>query len=432
MGISEKLAYLNETKNQIKSALNTPYNVFRDYPTLISKYVKNQPKSIVEGSSAICENAIDLPCNVTVNGNSYQETTETSPSTENPSEIEVITECSLVQRGKNIFVPTYKVDDIHINVINSTLNLTDDEYQFTATGKDMYFGQITSKGNGYTNSRGTLYNVKGKSKIYLLLTNSEFVSNYINAYDSNKKSLGFSRINSYRGSYNIPEGAEYITLRIGYSNATVGKTYKTKVMLSFEEITDYEKYKEPKTIAIDLAGEKLAKVNLEDNLIIGVNGSVNAKKITKEYILTGDETSLIENYVTKGLFQITLDNVSTDLTKVRAKSNYLKGTTGEIIRQTEGNYLVSTYDSNRIFFKINDFANDLQGFRAWLKEKYNAGTPLRILYETTEPTTIELPSIEPITLFEGTNVFELITNLGTTIKVEYIVNAEKLMKARVN
>lgn len=25
MGISEKLAYLNETKNQIKSALNTPY-----------------------------------------------------------------------------------------------------------------------------------------------------------------------------------------------------------------------------------------------------------------------------------------------------------------------------------------------------------------------------------------------------------------------
>lgn len=76
MGISEKLAYLNETKNQIKSALNTPYNVFRDYPTLISKYVKNQPKSIVEGSTAICENAIDLPCTITVNGNSYQETTE--------------------------------------------------------------------------------------------------------------------------------------------------------------------------------------------------------------------------------------------------------------------------------------------------------------------------------------------------------------------
>ena len=76
MSIENKLTYLNETKNQIKSALNTPYNVFRDYPTLISKYVKNQPKSIVEGSSAICENAVALPCNIDVNGNSYQETTE--------------------------------------------------------------------------------------------------------------------------------------------------------------------------------------------------------------------------------------------------------------------------------------------------------------------------------------------------------------------
>lgn len=76
MSIENKLTYLNETKNQIKSALNTPYNVFRDYPTLISKYVKNQPKSIVEGSNAICENAVALPCNIDVNGNSYQETTE--------------------------------------------------------------------------------------------------------------------------------------------------------------------------------------------------------------------------------------------------------------------------------------------------------------------------------------------------------------------
>ena len=76
MSIENKLTYLNETKNQIKSALNTPYNVFRDYPILISKYVKNQPKSIVEGSSAICENAVALPCNIDVNGNSYQETTE--------------------------------------------------------------------------------------------------------------------------------------------------------------------------------------------------------------------------------------------------------------------------------------------------------------------------------------------------------------------
>lgn len=41
---AEKLSYLNETKTKIKNALETPYNVFRDYPAMIKKYIDNQPR----------------------------------------------------------------------------------------------------------------------------------------------------------------------------------------------------------------------------------------------------------------------------------------------------------------------------------------------------------------------------------------------------
>lgn len=72
---AEKLKYLNETKAEIKNALETPYNVMRDYPELIKKYIDNQPTKVV--NDGICSNAVDLPVKaVEIEGNSYQETTE--------------------------------------------------------------------------------------------------------------------------------------------------------------------------------------------------------------------------------------------------------------------------------------------------------------------------------------------------------------------
>ena len=71
----EKLKYLNETKAEIKNALETPYNVMRDYPELIKKYIDNQPTKVV--TDGICGNAVDVPVKVIeINGNIRQETTE--------------------------------------------------------------------------------------------------------------------------------------------------------------------------------------------------------------------------------------------------------------------------------------------------------------------------------------------------------------------
>lgn len=73
--IAEKLKYLNETKAEIKNALETPYNVMRDYPELIKKYIDNQPTKVV--TDGICGNAVDVPVKaIEINGNIRQETTE--------------------------------------------------------------------------------------------------------------------------------------------------------------------------------------------------------------------------------------------------------------------------------------------------------------------------------------------------------------------
>lgn len=71
---AEKLSYLNETKTKIKNALETPSNTFRDYPTLIKKYIDNQPTKIV--TDGICNNAVELPIvSLGADGNSEQEAT---------------------------------------------------------------------------------------------------------------------------------------------------------------------------------------------------------------------------------------------------------------------------------------------------------------------------------------------------------------------
>lgn len=312
--------------------------------------------------------------------------------------------------GANIFVPTYKVGEESINCVNSTLALQGDEYTLVATGKDMYFGEVVSAGKQYRSSMGTLYNVKGKSKIHLLLTNSKLVSNYITAYDSNKNSLGFSSIKSYRGSYDIPEEAEYITLRFGYANAIVGETYKTKVMLSFEEINNiFKPYHEPKLYPIDLQGNNLAKVgDIKDLLKIYKNGEIEIEKKINKVMLDSSENWTKTNDTTASVFA---------LNNYIFTSNYGANGTGYC------NYFIYQFANreNLFYFGYNNniticmpTSYTLDNFKTWLLT-HNT----EVYYQLVEPQTISLSNIEPIELWEGTNNFELITNLDTTMKMIY-------------
>ena len=205
--------------------------------------------------------------------------------------------------------------------------------------------------------------------------------------------------------------------------------------------TPIEPYHTPIVHPIDLAGNSLAKVGeIADKLKIGVNGSVKiGDKVIKEYVFTGDE--IWDRFTVAG-----------STTNYRHHASFMRGLivgppTNADISNVLCNMLIAK-SPNQTYFSQEGISIDPDGtiriysnktkemttdeFKNWLKSLYEAGTPLRILYETTEPTTIDLPSIEPITLFEGTNVFELITNLGTTLAVTYKVSNKSRLEALEN
>lgn len=237
MGTTEqKLEYLATTKTKIKDSINLTgagitNEPFRQYAVkLKDAYVdiinngtdtlyNNFPKVSGSGTDLSLQNTYEAPMRSTLKGNTSQ----------------------VQLSGKNKLNPVIVNDGTNILQQRCSVSVSDDEFTFVASGTDMYFGNVASSGNNYANNLGILIEVPtNATKVYMMATNSDFNTLFVCFYDSNKVSLGFRQVES--GNVNIISGAKYINVRIGKNNATSGTTYKTKVMVSFEEITTYEQY----------------------------------------------------------------------------------------------------------------------------------------------------------------------------------------------
>lgn len=196
-----------------------------------------------------------------------------------------------------------------------------------------------------------------------------------------------------------------------WTNVT-GKTYNNETFyLQLEEgseATPFEPPIEPIVHSIDLAGEKLAKVGeIADLLNIGVDGRVSIEKKT---VL--DISNNSENWISvKPSIGVFIKNVQGISKNSNIVSNIYQKVYDQVWETMENGKCFAL--NNQILIKDNRFSS-----LADLSNQYSQ-TPLQLLYPTTKSQTITLPSIEPITLFEGTNVFELVTNLGTTMAVTY-------------
>ena len=151
--------------------------------------------------------------------------------------------------------------------------------------------------------------------------------------------------------------------------------------------------------------------NIKDELNI-IDGQVVINKKIDKVVLKSSDSSLLENSSTKGLFQITLSNVSIDLSNVRAKSTYFKGINGSSITSSDNS--VCTYSGNRIMFTYKEFANNITGLKTWLDEN----NP-EVYYELATPETIELENCN-IPLFEGVNHITLVEDVETNTSIKYL------------
>lgn len=179
----------------------------------------------------------------------------------------------------------------------------------------------------------------------------------------------------------------------------------TNVIITIDnEDMTYEPYHEPIITPINLQGNILSKVgDVKDVLKINRNGEVKIKKNTwEETINTSDLVTLPNN--NKGLVLTTSKKKPTNY----GNNDYL--VTNAQRNRTFNDGTVYQNPSNFVF--VGSSTDTLETIKA----KFNGG---KILYQLATPQTITLPSISPIELWQGTNIFSLVTNLDTEIELEY-------------
>ena len=174
-------------------------------------------------------------------------------------------------------------------------------------------------------------------------------------------------------------------------------------------------------INIDVQNKKFYSINnIEDESDI-ISGKC-IKRI-KEITLTGDENWIYhpKNSSRTNTVLFSLENVINDMeqktydfntlcTHSQAKDVYRTDQIGYFIHYSGKSYIYISVDRNNI--------NDLNTFKNYLKEQYNNGTPIKILYILNEPEEFYLDSTI-IKLNDGINNIYLIENLETTIEIKY-------------
>ena len=180
----------------------------------------------------------------------------------------------VVARGKNVYEPMLKVGTTDITRSNCTPSIANNKYQLTATGSDMYFGEIRASGQVWFAGLGEKIYTNGHSKVGIYISNTDMNRNFVTAYGSDNKSLGYSGIASGGALYDVPEGTEYITLRFGKYNAVSGTTYEVGIMVTLSDTldTNFEPYHTPVSYQLSLGEYKFNGIgNYKDELIYDVD-----------------------------------------------------------------------------------------------------------------------------------------------------------------
>lgn len=252
-------------------------------------------------------------------------------------------------------------------------------------------------------------------------------------YSQGRQLMGESTVSGYTINFNLPStfenGKEYLYVRL---YATVDKEGNIDDYVDFNNIIltidnedmTYEPYHKPKVIEINLNGNTLAKVgDVKDILRVNRNGEVEIKKNIEKIVLTGSE-KLVEksssttrtywgiDFSNYGIYQYDDSTKTCDILATKFKSRPQQGSflPGQVALMT---------DSKNVFFIFEPDTTEEQA-RAIL-------TDMPVYFRLAEPQTIKLSSISPIELWEGTNIFELITNLETNFEVEYVVDKDSML-----
>ena len=223
------------------------------------------------------------------------------------------------------------------------------------------------------------------------------------------------------------ENIKYTKYVFRTTGGTTLNNFIVKPMLSVD-VGDYEPYHEPQLIQIDLAGNSIDKISdtIKDELEIYRNGKITLKKKVNRYSFSGNEK--IEkntNYSTDSMLVVQFNKSDMKVGTTNILCNYFKYSSSTIINsiRAAGDYILFGLDKATF--------TDVDSFKSYLLQQYENETAVYVDYELATPQQIELPSIDPLQLWEGTVNVELVSNLATNLSVNYnIVPAMPSLEAR--
>lgn len=333
-----------------------------------------------------------------------------APNPDYPMEIENVEIKKIVSSSKNIIADI--PDTLSRNDCTYLYNEANKMLTIKATGSNAQVGEVSYPGRSYNATNGVLYLIpKNAIKVYFKSDTGAFNSVYATFYNKDKVSLGFA----VGGSYTIPEGAKYVSFRIGITESVIGISYSDRVYASFEEIGEYieGKYNEVETSLTLAEGD------------VYEEGQPILRKRKKVVFDGSSDEAWVMDYPQGSFkrFYVPLDS----MIRVKDYTNIMKCNRFSIIKGNNtielgatGYATIGNYPNKNWFYinGMNEFetVNDL---KTWLSThnvevEYELATPYE--EELKVPT---IPSYNP-----QTNIWTDNT-LSTDIEWELLANSDK-------
>lgn len=279
----------------------------------------------------------------------------------------------VIKQNKNFLY--YEAQNQSISGINYTVN-SDKSIQVSGTATAVSDFYLIGSATNYegTNLRGA-YKISG--------CNSGTTSKYM-LYVEKKNEYGtleYYQNVSGDTEINIAEGD---TLRIFIrvlSGVTVNDTIYPMLRLSTETDDTYVEAKKESYI-----------IPVQQEMLEGDYIDSTEHHEWSKLILTGDETILRYSTNTSDVYRFAIQNIDIPNQETTVKSlvfcNILENVTAlQTYLRTEG---ISGYKFQIIAYIKECETMTIEEFKAWLKEKYDAGTPIIIYYKLETPVDLEL------------------------------------------
>lgn len=192
--------------------------------------------------------------------------------------------------GRNLY---YLKDFDKLNKANvDSYSVSDGEILLVAGSADIRIGQVLNSGDTWTDSFSPLMDIGGSKYVTISISNPLFEKNYYNFLDSDKKALSnYGYFIKSSITLEVPDGAKYLSIRVGYENSVSGTEYKLRIKVEKgNKATDWTPA--PEDIENDI-DEKVGQNGYGE--VAGGKNLVNPKNIQKGKVVKFTNGDIINN-----------------------------------------------------------------------------------------------------------------------------------------